>query len=100
MKKIIVDFRDVAEGNFIFGEGTRDEIEFIYSKNDSNNNLMTMVNTEDLDEQAIANIDSIYQGGFSYELDDHNIVGSYDSEKDVHTLVFETDTLAFVRKDN
>jgi hypothetical protein len=95
-----VDFRDVAEGNFIFGEGTRDEMELIYSKNDSNSNLMTVTNFNDTNEQAIADIDSIYQGGFSYELDEDDIVGFYDSEEDVHSLVFDTDTLAFVRKDN
>ena len=95
---IKVDIRDAAEGLF---KSTLDKesVQFNFSKNDSIQDQMIMVEVEDgIEGNEGATILNIVETatGFDYELDEDNIVGTYNKTTDIHILTIESENMEWI----
>lgn len=95
---IKVDIRDAAEGLF---KSTLDKesVQFNFSKNDSIQDQMIMVEVENgIEGNEGATILNIVETatGFDYELDEDNIVGTYNKTTDIHILTVESENMEWI----
>ena len=83
-----VDIRDAAEGIFQ-AEFDNESVQFEFTKNDSIQDQMMIEEYEDGSAQGggvtVLNIVET-ENGFDYELDEDDIIGTYDKTTDIHTL--------------
>ena len=95
---IKVDVRDAAEGLF---KSTLDKefVQFSFSKNDSIQDQMILREVEDGMEDAggvtVLNIVETATG-FDYELDEDDIIGTYDKTADIHILTVESENMEWI----
>ena len=95
---IKVDIRDAAEGLF---KSTLDEesVQFNFSKNDSIQDQMILREVEDgVEDDGGVTILNIVEteNGFDYELDEDDIVGTYNKTTDIHILTVESENMEWI----
>ena len=83
-----IDIRDAAVGIFQ-AEFDDESVQFEFTKNDSIQDQMMIEEYEDGSAQGggvtVLNIVET-ENGFDYELDEDDIIGTYDKTTDIHTL--------------
>ena len=90
-----VDFRDTAEGTFVYGLGTKDEWEVEIVKDSTTDNRMLLLMEDGYGASLLNLVDS--SEAIYYDLSEDNMTGFFDLEENSHNLIDGGDTLVFER---